>query len=159
MLEGVGLGDGSPVFIDGEKEAAFEEPAEVGFCGDRKGFEAGGGLNPCFGFEEGKTAINDRQGVTLGVVERGGVGADVAGLAAEEFSGGVKWGATLPLLDDIGVAGFGHCSRAPVAGYQQGVVVEPAYGLLTAREDEAIFNEFAVFKVELAESVGVFTTG
>ena len=62
-------------------------------------------------------------------------------------------------FDDEGVAGFCHGAGAPVAGYEEGVFVDPGDVLFGAREGEAVGDEVSGFEVELAQGVGVFAAG
>ena len=54
---------------------------------------------------------------------------------------------------------MGHGAGAPVAGYEQGVFIDPGDVLFRVWEDEAVRDEVAGAEVEFAEGVGVFAAG
>ena len=98
--------------------------------------------------------------MALGVVEGAGSGADVGGLAAEDFFGLVEGLAALPEFDDEGVAGLWSWCRGPSRGRRGGCPCRsrrrPAWSVGRAKPPA---TKLAGLQVELAEGVGVFAAG
>ena len=137
----------------------MEEAVEVGFAGKRQVDGTFGSEDEVFAVEEVDAAAEDDGVMALGVVEGEGAGADVGLGAAEDLFGGVEGCAALPFFDYEGVAGFCHGAGTPVAGYEEGVFVDPGDVLFGAREGEAVGDEVSGFEIELALGVGVFAAG
>ncbi len=142
--EGLRVAFGLPLLIQGEDELALEEAVAVYLAGQAETDGAFGGEERRLGVEEVNGADDEGGGVALRIVEDCGGDEDVGVDAAEDLFCGFKRLAALELLDDEGVAGFGHGAGAPVAADEEGVLVEPGYVLFGFGEGEAVGTKAAV---------------
>ena len=159
LREGFGEAFRFPVFVEFYDDLAFEHSVDLGLEGERDFFGAVGGVERDFALEEVDATGEEDELVALGVVEDAGACAYVSGLAAEDLLGLIEGLAALPDFGDEGVAGLRHGPRTPVARDDEGVFVDPFGVLLGLGQGEAVLDELASLKVELAEGLGVFAAG
>ncbi len=103
---------------------------------------------------EGDGAADEIALVARRVVAAGG-DVHVARLAGVDRGRAGQRGATVPLLDDVRVAGAGHRARAEIGEYVHAVFVDPAQPALGLGTEEAVLDPGLAGQVELAGHVGI----
>ena len=131
-------------------------PGRRGFLRHRQLDRAVGGEDDIFGFEEVQPAHGaggvDHAGI---VAQHQRPGPGVVGGAAIDLARLVERLAALELLDDERIAGLGHRPRAPLAGDEDGVLVDPGHFLLALGKRKAAVDERLGDGVEFAHDIGV----
>src|ERR1700689_3755771 len=85
--------------------------------------------------------------------------AVVLDVSAKHFYGTFQGLTALPLAHGDGISGLAHGSRAPIAADEERILVDPGHILLAAWQDETALDKLAGLDVDLAQRVGVFTSG
>ena len=147
LLEAVGV----PVLLKAEDQMALHQALDRTLQRERQLHRALVGHEVGLALEKAGRAIDHRRlGLAVGVAQDVARDRDILDRAAEQFRGLRQGRATLPGLQHERVAGPGHRPCAPVAGDEQGILVEPADVLLALRGLEAAGDEGLRHGVELA---------